>query len=127
VLITTTNRITNDRQAILGRIWWRPGHIGATVDDERQYWLTDGPPGSPFGAGRIAVPPPRLAWSTTGTPRKTMRGSLANAAGTPEFCGGPPPFKDPADSPGVGGDELRQPEWSQQVGSFEITSLGDVQ
>jgi hypothetical protein len=51
VLITTTSRITSDRQAILGRIWRRPGQIGATPDDERQYWLTDGATGKLVGAG----------------------------------------------------------------------------
>jgi hypothetical protein len=108
VLITTTSRITSDRQAILGRIWRRPGQIGATSDDERQYWLTDGPPGSRVRVAGIAVPPSRFAWSTTGAPRKSRRGSLANsAAGTPESRGGPPPFENPADSPDVSPEELR--------------------
>jgi hypothetical protein len=123
LLITTTSRITSDRQAILGRIWRTPGQIGVTADDERQYWLSDGTPGKLVGAGRIAIPPSPLAWSTTGTPRNTSRGSLANAAGAPEPRGGFPPFKSPADSPGFRRGELRQPELSQQLGSFEITSL----
>jgi hypothetical protein len=123
VLITTTSLITSDRQGILGRIWRRPGQVGATPDDERQYWLTDGAPGKLLGTGRLAIPPARLGWSTTGTPRKTRRGSLANAAGAPESRGGPRFFKNPADSPGVSRGELRKPEWSQQLGSFEITRL----
>jgi hypothetical protein len=93
VLITTTTRITSDRQAILGRIWRRPGQIGPTADDSRQYWLTEEVPGNLVGAGPIAIPTSELAWYTTGRPRKTTRGSLANAAGTPEFRGAPSPFK----------------------------------
>jgi hypothetical protein len=123
VLITTTSRITSDRQAVLGRIWRRPGRIGATANDERRYWLRDGAPGKLVGGGRTASPPGGLAWFTTGTPRKTRRCSLANAAGAPESRGGPPPFKNPADSLGVSRSELRQPEGSQHLGSFEITSL----
>jgi len=57
VLITTTCRITSDRQALLGRIWRRPGQIGATANYERQYWLTEGVPGKLVGEGRIAIPP----------------------------------------------------------------------
>jgi hypothetical protein len=91
VLITTTCRITSDRQGILGRIWRRPGPIDATAGDGRQYWLTDGAPSTLVGAGRTAIPPSPLAWSTTGTPGKTKHGSLANA--TLEFRGAPPPFK----------------------------------
>jgi hypothetical protein len=78
MLITTTSRITSDRHGILGRVWRRPGQNRATADDERQYWLPDGPPGKLVVAGRIAIPPSGLAWSTTGTPRKTRRGSLTN-------------------------------------------------
>jgi Replication-relaxation len=88
VLITTTSRITSDRQAILGRIWRRPGQIAATAEDECQYWLTDGAPGKLVGAGRIAVPPPRLGWPTSGTPRKPGRGSLANSALERRNCAG---------------------------------------
>jgi hypothetical protein len=85
VLITTTGRITSDRQAILGRIWRRPGQIGTTAGDGRQYWLTDGAPSTLVGAGRIATLSSLLAWSITGTSRKTRLGSLADAAVTPEF------------------------------------------
>jgi hypothetical protein len=133
VLITTTSRITSDRQGILGRIWQRPAQIGAGVDDGRQYWLTDGAPGKLVGAGSVAIPPSQLAWSTSGSPPKTRLRSLTNAAETPEFRVGPPPFKKTTDSPGVGRRELRQPEWWQQLGSSDITSLrvrrrpGDVQ
>jgi hypothetical protein len=123
VLITTTSRITSDPQGILGRIWRRPGQIGATADDEREYWLPAGPPGKLVGAGRIAIPPSRLAWSTTGTPRKTRRDSRGNAAGTSEFREGPPPFKNPGDNPGISRRELPQPGWSQRAGSFATTSL----
>jgi hypothetical protein len=123
VLITTTSRISSNREAILGRIWRRPGQVGATADDVLQYWLTDGAPGKLVGAGRIAIPPSRLAWSTTGTPRKTERGPLANAAGTTEFRRAPLPFTNPADSPAVSRGELQQPEWSQELGSFAISSL----
>jgi hypothetical protein len=93
VLITTTDRISCDRQAILGRTWRRPVQIGATAGDGRQYWLTDGTPSTLVGAGRIAIPPSPMAWSTTGTPGQTKRGSLASAAGAPELRGPPPSFK----------------------------------
>jgi hypothetical protein len=98
MLITTTSRITSDRHGILGRVWRRPGQNRATADDERQYWLPDGPPGKLVVTGRIAIPPSGLAWSTTGTPRKTRRGSLTNpwsagvSRGTSAFqesCGQP--------------------------------------
>ena len=85
VLISSTSRITTDRQAILGRIWRRPGQIGTTAGDGRQYWLTDGAPSTLVGAGRIATLSSLLAWSITGTSRKTRLGSLADAAVTPEF------------------------------------------
>jgi hypothetical protein len=93
VLITTTSQITCDPQAILGRIWRRPGQMGATAGDGRQYWLTDGAPGKLVGAGGIATLPSLLASSITGMSRKTRLGSLADAAVTPEFRGAPPPFK----------------------------------
>jgi hypothetical protein len=133
VLITTTSRITTNRQAILGQIWRRPGQIGATADDERQYWLTDGAPGRLVGAGRIAIPPSRLAWSTTGAPRKTKCGFLANGAGTPEFREAPPPFKNPADSPGVILGGLRQRDGRSRWARSQLPALrvrrspGDMQ
>jgi hypothetical protein len=123
VLITTTSLNTSDRQAILGRIWRRPGQMGATAADERKYWLTEGPPSKRFCARRIAVPSSQLAWSTTSTPRNNKRGSLGNAAGTQEFREVLPPFKDAGHSWGVSCGALRQPEQSQQLDSFEITSL----
>jgi hypothetical protein len=133
VLITTTSRITRDRQAILGPIWRTPGQIGSTAD-VRQYWLTDGVPRELVGAARSVIPPSLLAWSTTGTSRKTKRGSLAKAAETPEFRKAPPPFKNPAVSTGVRRrGELRQPLWSQDVAHSQSPgvrvrhSSGDVQ
>jgi hypothetical protein len=101
VLITTTSRMTADRQGILGRIWRRPGQIGATADDERQYWLTDPAQGKLVAGGRIAIPSSLLAWSITGSPRRTKSGSLAEAAGGPRLRGRSPSSKNSAGNPGV--------------------------
>ena len=93
VLITTTSRITSDRHGILGRIWRRPGQLGATANYKRRDWLTEGASGKLVGAERIGIPPSPLAWATTRTSRMSKRGSLARAAGTLEFRGVPPPFQ----------------------------------
>jgi hypothetical protein len=113
VLITTTSRITSDRQGILGPIWRSRGKIGATANNARQYWLTEGSSGKLVGAGCVAIPPSLLALSTTGARRKIQRGSLAIAAGKPGFREGPPSLENAVESPGVSRGELRQPEWSR--------------
>jgi hypothetical protein len=133
VLITTTSRITSDRHSILGRIWRRPGQIGATAYDERQYWLTDGAPRELVAAGRVAIRPSRLAWSTTISPRKGKDDPVANAAETPEFRGGLSPLNNPAESPGVSPGELRQAERAEQQARSQSPALrlrrnsGDMQ
>jgi Replication-relaxation len=85
LLITTTSRIITEPEGILGRIWRRPGQIGATADDAHQYWLTDGRSNSLVGAERIA-----------------------DFARRPEFRKGLPPFKNSVESPGFSRDEFRQ-------------------
>jgi hypothetical protein len=123
VLITTTSRITSDRQTILGPIWRRPGQTGAAAGDGRQYWLTGGVPSTLVGAARIAIPP-QLAWSTTGRPRKIRFGSLADAAVTPEFRGAHTPIAHSVDSAGGSRSKLRGPEWSQQVACSQSPASG---
>jgi hypothetical protein len=122
VLITTTGRMTGDREGILGRIWRRPDRIGATADDERQYWLREGTPGKLVSAGRIAIAPSQLAWSTTGTPHKTNRGSLADAALMPRLRWGSPRSNNPADYPGLSRGELRQHQRPAGASEGEVAS-----
>ena len=61
VLVTTTSRIWQHREGILGPIWRSPAADGRTA--EGVYWLPDGPPGGLRRAG-IGVSSPRLVWPT---------------------------------------------------------------
>src|SRR5262249_1990921 len=103
----------------MGSIWRRPGQLGATVDDAREYWLTEGAPGKLLGAGRIAIPPALLALSTNGARRNIQQALLPSPLERRRFA------RDVCLSraralAGVSGDNLKS---SQQLGSLAITSL----
>jgi hypothetical protein len=65
VLVTTTNRIANDREGILGRVWRTPAPSQTSRFAERQYWLPGRPPRGLLGPGCEPVRTPRLAWPAT--------------------------------------------------------------
>ena len=67
ILITTTNRIREHDEGVLGPIWRTPGS-GAEV--ERRYWLTGGPPRGRFGRVSLPITTPRLSWPTAGDARR---------------------------------------------------------
>jgi hypothetical protein len=46
VLITTTDRITGDREGILGRVWRTSAPARVPTGVDREYWLPGGPPRS---------------------------------------------------------------------------------
>jgi hypothetical protein len=60
VLVTTTDRIVNDRAGILGRVWRTPAPNQMPPLAERRYWL----PGRPPRGLREPVRTPRLTWPT---------------------------------------------------------------
>lgn len=111
VLITTTTQIAGDREGILGRIWRTPAPIGAAHGGERQYWLPGGPPRGVFGARRMSVSTPRLAWPTTSRARSSNLRSLAGPSGTGLLVGEASQVN-PADALAATVAELRQPAGS---------------
>ena len=65
VLLTTTDRIEQDRYGILGPIWRTPAAASSGQAPPRQHWLPGGPPRGLFGIGRQPPRTPRLVWPTT--------------------------------------------------------------
>jgi hypothetical protein len=59
ILITTTDRILQQEEGVLGPIWRTPG---PEVEVERRYWLTGGPPRVRFEPNCNGIPTPHLAW-----------------------------------------------------------------
>jgi Replication-relaxation len=61
VLITTTNRVTDNGEGILGPIWRTPAAAESSPSPDRQYWLPTGSPRSLYGT-RKSLKTPRLVW-----------------------------------------------------------------
>jgi len=62
ILFTTTQRITDHPQGILGPIWRAPGPASPGGTTMRSFWLPGGPPRGLFGVGRPAVTNLHGAW-----------------------------------------------------------------
>jgi hypothetical protein len=73
VLITTTERIVDHREGILGPIWRTPAPAPERAAAARGYWLPGGPPRGLFGTGREPVRTPRLVWPTAADSRLSSR------------------------------------------------------
>jgi protein involved in plasmid replication-relaxation len=69
VLVTTTNRILDHREGILGPVWRTPAPARRGAAAARDYWLPGGPPPGLFGVGREPVRTPRLVWPTAADSR----------------------------------------------------------
>jgi hypothetical protein len=67
ILITTTDRIREHDEGVLGPIWRTPG---SEAEVERRYWLTGGPPRGRSGQVSLPIPTPRLSWPTAGGGRR---------------------------------------------------------
>ena len=63
VLVTTTRRISQHREGILGPIWRSPA-AAHTGNAEHVYWLPGGPAAGLHRRGGQLVPSPRLLWPT---------------------------------------------------------------
>jgi Replication-relaxation len=63
VLVTTTRRISQHREGILGPIWRSPAAAPAG-NAEQVYWLPGGPAAGLRKVGGQLVPSPRLVWPT---------------------------------------------------------------
>lgn len=70
VLITTTDRIRQHPEGILGPIWRLPEPAVSAAGLERGYWLPGGPPRGRFGLVRQRLQVPRLVWPTAGEARR---------------------------------------------------------
>jgi hypothetical protein len=69
VLITTTERIVDHREGILGPIWRTPALARSRAAAARDYWLPGGPPRALCGAWREPVRTLRLVWPTAADSR----------------------------------------------------------
>jgi hypothetical protein len=70
VLVTSTERIRQDREGILGRIWRNTAPARFGTEPERRYWLSGGPPGGRFAMLRQPTFLPQLHWQTATDARR---------------------------------------------------------